>query len=184
LRHFFAEDGSGLLGEAQGRVLPGRPAGEVLGREIPVEALLDHGLEIGRPLVLVVEVVGVLPHVDRQQRIEILVRQRVAVMGLLDRQLAALLGEPDPAAREMAGAAIGELVLERLERAERLVDPGREVARRLSRFRGQRMPVEPVVPALRRVVEQALVGAARAITVSRSAPSRSVPAIAALVLSR
>ena len=52
------------------RVLPRRSPRQVLGGEIPVEVLVDHRLEVIGPQVLVVEVIGVLPHVDRQQRVD------------------------------------------------------------------------------------------------------------------
>jgi len=120
-----------LLRHRLGRVLPHRAPREVLGGEVPVEVLVDHRLEVVGPLVLVIEVVGVLPHVDRQQRNEVAVRprvrQRVAVVGFLDRQLAALFGEPDPAAGEVPGAALGKLLLELVVRSECLVDPGRQI---------------------------------------------------------
>jgi len=78
-------------------------------------------------------------------------------MRFLDRELAALFGKPDPAAGEMASAALGELLGERVERAEGRVDLRRQLACRARRVGGKRLPVKAVVPALRSVVEQFLV---------------------------
>ena len=40
---------------------------EVLGGKLPVDQVVQERLDVGGPSVLVVEVVGVLPHIDYQQ---------------------------------------------------------------------------------------------------------------------
>src|SRR5690606_32622647 len=112
-----------------------------------------------RPLVLVIEVVGVLPQVDGQERPLVAVGQGVAVVRFLDRKLAALFGEPDPTAGEVARAAAGELLVESVEGAAGRIDVRRQVAAWSGRFGRERMPVKAVVPALRGVVEQPLFAA-------------------------
>lgn len=67
-----------------GWIGPGRTARQVLVSEGPVELAFDNSLQIGRASVAVVDVIGVLPHVDHQQRVEAAVSQRVAIMGLFD----------------------------------------------------------------------------------------------------
>lgn len=83
---------------------PGRPAGKTIGVEPgdlrPVHQL-PPSLEVVSPPVLVLEVVGVLPHVTAQQGHQ---RQgRVLVGGLLDGQTALPVGgQPGPAGAELS----------------------------------------------------------------------------------
>ena len=46
----------------------GALAVEVLGDEVPVDDVLEHGLEEARALVAIVDVIGMLPHIEREQR--------------------------------------------------------------------------------------------------------------------
>src|SRR5688572_25762290 len=100
------------------RILPGLRRRQVACGELPVEQLAEQRLEVSRPLVLVVEVVGVLPQVDRQQRPFVADRQRIAVVGLLDRELVARRREPDPARGKMPFAAHLQFIGQRVQRAE------------------------------------------------------------------
>ena len=59
-----------------------------------------------------IEIIGVLPHVEHQQRVEVAVSQRVGVVGFLDAELAVLFSQPHPARREVTNAAILELARE------------------------------------------------------------------------
>src|SRR5947209_16506191 len=88
------------------------------------------GLEVRRTLVLVLEVVGVLPDVDAEQRHVALHEGRVLVRRRVDREAGAVPGEPRPAAAEALDAAVVDRSLERVERPERIVDRGSELAPR------------------------------------------------------
>src|SRR3954466_5902468 len=114
----------GLLFTA--RKIPARPS--VLRRSAVrgVEALrhlvpVDHvppRLEVVRALVLVLEVVGVLPDVDPDQRRLPGRDRRVLVRGARHGETAAVVHEPRPAAAELADARGVHLLLELVEAAE------------------------------------------------------------------
>src|SRR5690606_33816949 len=98
--------------------------------EVPRDEVPAHDLEEvvagAAAVVAVVDVVGVLPDVGREQR-RLAVRQRgVGVVGADDLELAArVLHEPAPAAREVVQGLGLELLAELLEAPEGLVDgPG------------------------------------------------------------
>jgi hypothetical protein len=42
---------------------------EIFRCEFPIDQLIEHGIDVVGPLVLVVEIVRVLPHVDGQERL-------------------------------------------------------------------------------------------------------------------
>ena len=85
---------------------------------IPVDQAVDEGLEIFRPGVAVVDVIGMLPHVDAEDR-GCAVNERIfAVGGLGDLELAVLDRDPGPAGTELRGAGIGEIGLELVIAAE------------------------------------------------------------------
>src|SRR5712691_8101950 len=66
-------------------------------------------------LVLVFQVVRVLPHVDAQDRGEPLHERAVLVRIALDRHLSVLVSQqPGPAAAELAGPGLSELLFERV----------------------------------------------------------------------
>src|SRR6266487_4776111 len=101
-----------------------------LGDGLPVDCV-EPGRDIVRALVLVLEVVGVLPHVHAEDRGHSLHVRAVLVGVALDRELAARVGdEPSPAATELAYRGLGELLLEGVVRAERAVDRVADAARR------------------------------------------------------
>jgi hypothetical protein len=60
----------------------------------------------------------VLPDVEAQDRLLAFHDRRVLIRRALDRQLAAGVDEPRPAAAEAADAGLGELLLEGVEAAE------------------------------------------------------------------
>ena len=41
---------------------------EVLSRELPIDELVDDGVDMVRAFILIIEVVGMLPHINCQQR--------------------------------------------------------------------------------------------------------------------
>src|SRR5690606_9156332 len=96
------------------------------------------------------------PDVDGQETVPAVRRRRVRVRRRLDRELAAVEREPRPAAAELRGRRLHELLLELLHAAERLVDLVDERLARLRAARREAVPEERVVPDLARVVEHGL----------------------------
>src|SRR6266568_884722 len=85
-----------------------------LGDGLPVDGV-EPGRDVVRALVLVLEVIGVLPHVHAEDRGHSLHVRAVLVGVALDRELAARVGdEPSPSAPELAYRGLGELLLERV----------------------------------------------------------------------
>src|SRR5690606_39998731 len=104
---------------------------EALGDLIPVYHI-PPGRDIVSPEVLVLQIIGVLPNVDAENRRLPLRKRRVLVSRGRDGKVAVLINDqPAPAAPEMTGCLAAELLLELIERAERLVDGLGERAARL-----------------------------------------------------
>src|SRR5690606_12907868 len=93
-----------------------------LGDVVPVDDVPKGGDVVG-PQVLILEVVGVLPHVESEDRRLALHQGRILVRRAGDGELAALVDDqPRPAAAEAVCRSVRELLLEVVERAERAVD--------------------------------------------------------------
>src|SRR4026208_2305792 len=103
--------------------------------------------------VLVLQVVGVLPDVEPENRL-LAVHDRVVLVGrALDRQLAAVVDQPGPPAAEAADTCLRELLLERVESAKRRLDRVRQRAGRLAaRIRRHLLPERGGSPAAPAVV--------------------------------
>src|SRR4051794_20990608 len=125
----------------------------------PVDQLIEEGGHVLGPTVLVVDVVGVLPNVDGEDRAHP-VDQRILAIGSLHHfELVSLYREPSPTRPELSHARRLELLLERLERAERVVNPLGELATRIAAAALLHDPPEQiVVPVLAGIVENALLG--------------------------
>src|SRR5229473_8399281 len=132
---------------------------QVLRDEFPVHEVIEEGLDEVRPAVLVVEVVGMLPHIAGEER-GVALSHRVDRVGRLHHlERAAIEHEPSPAAAELAGRRLLELLLELVEAAEGLLDRLEDLTGGLAAAaRPQAIPEEGVVPALRRVVEDLRLG--------------------------
>src|ERR671912_623146 len=137
----------------------GRAAGrlalrEVRGGELPVDQVLEPGLDVCRPGVLEVEVVGVLPDVEREQRGLAVLEREVGVLGLEDLEAVVALREPGPTRAEQGLGLVGEGLLEVVDRPERLLERRADVAVGIAAAAGSHAaPEERVVPGLRGVVE-------------------------------
>src|SRR5438094_476360 len=104
------------------------------------------GVEVGGALVLVLEVIRVLPDVNSQQRKVALGNRRVLVRSRIKLEAGAVPDEPGPATAETLDAAVVDLRLELLERAERVVDRRAQCAARLAApVRAHDLPEEGVV---------------------------------------
>ena len=121
--------------------------------KVPVDSIPELGEVLGLP-VLVVDVPGVLPGVDAEDR-EARVLDRVQGVGVLvdGDGLVSVDGEVAPAAAEDGGGLLGELGLELLEVAEVLVDELSDTSRTGLLLGGEALPEEVVVVDLSNVVE-------------------------------
>src|SRR5688572_11408509 len=143
--------GWGALGRARNRSSPG----EVAVGEVPADEMPDHRVGVVGAPVLVVEVVGVLPHVEREQRDLAVGDRGVGVAGGRDGELAAILHQPSPAAAELAGGGSRERRGKGFITAKIAIDAGGDLSVRVTAAaRLQRPPIEGVVPGLRSVVEE------------------------------
>src|SRR3546814_7764590 len=78
--------------------------------------ILQYGLDIIGTSVAVIDVIGMLPHIQRQERLHAIIRHwRVAIVKRCDVQLAVLVDQPSPSAGEMADGLRLELRQDRAE---------------------------------------------------------------------
>src|ERR1700680_3268883 len=101
---------------------------EAAGTLVPVDHV-PPGREIVGAAVLVLEIVGMLPHIITHDGIQAVHQRAVLVGSGYDRELAALVEhEPCPAGAETLDARIVEGGLELVERAEGLLNSARQRA--------------------------------------------------------
>mmetsp|Transcript_45028 Transcript_45028/g.113423 ORF Transcript_45028/g.113423 Transcript_45028/m.113423 type:complete len:262 (-) Transcript_45028:7-792(-) len=134
---------------------------EVLGGKLPVHELPPR-LNVLCAVVAEVNVVGVLPHVTRQQGRGAVAQRAARVVGGGDGERAILgLHQPRPAGPKVCGRRCSELVLEGLEGAKGGGDGLRDLAGGLAASIGREgLPVEVVVPDLSSVVEDSALSGA------------------------
>jgi hypothetical protein len=128
----------------------------VSGDEVPVDLAPDR-FEVLRAGVAVVDVVGVLPDVDGEQRGLAFGERGAGVGGVQQVDTAVgVLDQPGPAGAEVGSGGLAEGLLELVEGAELGVDGvGQGAAGLAAAVRAQAVPVEGVVPDLGGVVEDA-----------------------------
>ena len=97
-------------------------AREILCGEFPVEQFVDYRCDVIRTLILIIEIIGMLPDVDRQQRSEALGQRQFGVGCLDDLERMPVGDEPSPTAAELLYGRVGELLLECVVAAERSID--------------------------------------------------------------
>ncbi len=135
-----------------------------LGDVVPVHQVLDERLEIVRAAVAVIDVVGVLPHIDAEDRGSAGDQRALAVRALGDDQLAVLHRQPGPAGAELGDAGLDEIFLELLHRADVLDDLLLELAGNgAAAIRLHPVPEVQVVIVLAGIVEEAGILAERAL---------------------
>ena len=91
---------------------------EHLGHVLPVDQMIDKGLEVIRPAIAVIDVIGMLPNVTAEDRLRALHQRALAVRRFHDGDLAVLDREPAPARAELADARRREIFLHFRDRAE------------------------------------------------------------------
>ena len=87
-------------------------------RHRPSSQILEESLEVVGTAVAIIDVVGMLPHIDAEDRLGAVHERVLAVRCLHDGDLAILDGKPGPAGTELADAGLDEILLELLDRAE------------------------------------------------------------------
>src|SRR5882757_8201611 len=132
---------------------------------VPVDEAVDERLQIVRTAVAVVDVVGVLPDVDAEDRGRAMDQRVLAARRLRDLELAALDLQPGPAGTELADAGGGKVGLELLEAAEVLGDLLFQTAGQLAAaaIRLHPLPEVEVIVVLAGIVEDGRVLAERAL---------------------
>src|SRR5437016_8412147 len=83
---------------------------------------IDHvppRVDVVRPAILVLQVVGVLPDVDAEDRVLAVHQRTVLVRGALDGELVAAADHPRPAAAEPARRGLLHFLFQLVEAAER-----------------------------------------------------------------
>ena len=127
--------------------------------------MIDERLEVVRPAVAVIDVVGVLPDVAAEDRLGALHQRAFAVGGLHDRELAVLDGDPAPARAELGDAGLDEVFLGLGKTAEVAVDLLEQIARHLvaAAVRLHPLPEVQMVVVLTGIVEEAGVLAERGL---------------------
>src|SRR5437588_10480420 len=90
---------------------------ESLADEVPVDDVVKGGDVFGASI-LVLQIVGMLPNIDPEERSAALGKRVVLVWGRLDFQIFAVQSEPGPAAAKLRGRSCREFLLEGHEAAE------------------------------------------------------------------
>ena len=86
--------------------------GQILIRKIPIDEMVEKRGDVVEAPMLIVQIVRVLPHIDRQQRCYLWHGERCLRIGLRDdAQSAVLEHEPSPAAPELIAGDRDELWL-------------------------------------------------------------------------
>src|SRR5438094_393480 len=124
---------------------PARPALQASVHFRPVDDV-PPCVDVVRPAILILQVVRVLPDVEAHDDLLVFHERTVLVRAALDRQLAAVVDQPRPAAAEAADAGFLEFFLEFVEAAERGLDRiGNRAARRPAGLRPHDLPEHRVV---------------------------------------
>ena len=128
---------------------------------VPVDQAVDEGFEVFRAGVAVVDVIGMFPHVDAEDRGGAVDQRIFAVRRLGDFELAVLDRNPGPAGAELGGAGGDEIGLELVVAAEIGGEGCFQLAGQLVAAAAllQLLPEMDMVVVLGRVVEQARIGA-------------------------
>src|SRR3546814_1599425 len=111
---------------------------QVLRHEFPIDRILQYGLDIIGTSVAVIDVIGMLPHIQRQERLHAIIRHwRVAIVKRCDVQLSVLEDQPRPSAGEMADGLRLELRQEVIDRTIAFIGQFKQLASRGLLFRAE-----------------------------------------------
>ena len=150
-------------GHAKATIFPPRNRASILfdGRIVsfrdivPIHEIVDKGLEIIGPAIPVIDVIGVLPDVDRQNRRCPLEQRIFGISSLRDGNLAILDHKPSPAGTELCRAGLDQLLLDLFDRSkgrdERFFESAGNFA---AAIRLDRFPIFRMAIMLRCIIEQ------------------------------
>src|ERR1700736_613383 len=85
---------------------------------VPIHEIVDKGLEIIGPAIAVIDVIGVLPDIDRQNRRCPLEQRIFGISRLRDGNLAFLDHKPSPAGAKLCRAGLDQLLLDLFDRSK------------------------------------------------------------------
>src|ERR1700691_2056094 len=129
---------------------------------VPIDEIIDKGLEIIGTAVAVVDVIGMFPNIDAEDGDRIMDDRVFAVGRFQDFDLAVLHDKPRPAGAELSDAGLNELLFRLVERTEGIGKRLFERAWNLAAAVGlEPVPKKRVVPGLGCVVEERRVLAVR-----------------------
>src|SRR5215211_4487893 len=124
--------------------------GEVFFRKAPIEQFVDYSFRVVGAAILIIEVISVLPYVDRQQGCLAFDEGYFGVAGFDDLELPPLGDQPTPSRPELGHARVDEFFLEIIITAEigfQLL--GNDAARLATAAALQAIPEKRVIPRLR-----------------------------------
>ena len=128
--------------------------------KLPIQKMIDHGIDVIRSAVLIIQIVRVLPDVDGQKGRLAMGHRRIGV-GRLDNLETLFIGhQPGPPASKLTHGRSAEFPLKIVITSKALIDSLADLPLRLSSpARRQAFPIEVVIPCLSGVIEESrLVG--------------------------
>src|SRR6476646_3482270 len=108
----FEKTATSFRGDARNDAEPASGFREQLVDIVPVHQMIDPRLQIVRAAIAIVDVVGVLPDVDAENRGGAMYQRVLAIGRLGDFELAIFHRQPCPSRTELADAGGGEIGLE------------------------------------------------------------------------
>src|SRR6185437_10002257 len=126
----------------------------VLCSKTPIDQLVEYSINIIHATVLVIKVVGMLPHVDSQKRFYSLGQWQIRVACFDHFELVAILHQPCPATTKLSCRRRRQLFFASIHGIEGRLDFLLQLCRRIApTFWRQAIPVECVVPDLCSIIE-------------------------------
>src|SRR6478752_350794 len=130
--------------------------GVTLGDIVPIDQVLNEGLQIVRPAIAIIDVIGVLPDIDAEDRSGAMDEWAFAIGRLHHGHLAVLDRKPGPARSELRHAGLDEIFLHLVERTDAIDDGLFDLAGDLAAaIRLHPFPEMKVVVVLPGIVEEA-----------------------------
>src|SRR5688500_2921537 len=126
----------------------------IVSREAPVDQLVEYSANVIRAAVLIIKVVCMLPHINRQQRLYPFGQGQLRIAGLDHLELVAVLCQPCPSAAELRRCRCRQFFLAGFDGTERGLDFLFQCRRWLTAtFWREAIPIERVIPDLSRIIE-------------------------------
>src|SRR5271165_6865597 len=91
--------------------MSGRSIKQIRRGKFPIRQLIDHRVDVIGPPVLVVQIIGVFPHIDHHQRPYSSRKWSIRVVGFHHFEFRAVKNQPGPPASELGNSLTCELLL-------------------------------------------------------------------------